>query len=89
MENYPSLAKSISYNADPWIIALAYEIINTPQKSMKEFVPSLETDLEIEVIIVTEETLSGNKIKIPLIAQQYNIRCLKILDLIIEEKWIF
>ena len=80
LKNYAHLIKlSKEYVADPWLIALAID-------------RSKQTNLEGEVIswiVVTEEKLSGNKMKIPLVCRDYGIRTLSIMDMFREEGWEF
>lgn len=91
VEKYPSIVNSINqYNADPWLIAVAFEFMTSPQQKLHDFLDLPETEKsEVEIIIVTEESLRGNKIKIPFICQEYSIKCIKILDLIKLEGWKF
>ncbi|AKG90976.1 protein of unknown function {DUF4411} [Geoglobus ahangari] len=65
-------------DADPWLVALALEIRKTPTI----FGPN-------EPIIVTEEILKGNKVKIPYVSNHYGIKCLKIFDVFRHEGWRF
>ncbi|MHA1628885.1 MAG: DUF4411 family protein [Candidatus Heimdallarchaeota archaeon] len=89
VSKFPSLVKQLQpFNADPWLIAVAYEFIKFPQKSIAEFISHQDFNERV-VTIVTEESLRGNKVKIPFVAQQYNIPCMKVLDVIKAEGWTF
>ncbi|MBU7032809.1 MAG: DUF4411 family protein [Theionarchaea archaeon] len=80
LEKYPAIVKSYRrYDADPWIIALAIEKTMNPQ----------ETLIHIKKIIITEEKLRGNKIKIPLICREYGIDCIAVLEMFKMEGWTF
>lgn len=80
LEKYPSLVKSESeFDADPWVIALAIELSQNPQKTL----------FEIKRIVVTEEKLRGNKIKIPFVCQDFKIESIDIIDMFRAEGWKF
>ncbi len=78
--NYPSLIKKDKkHAADPWVIALAIEMIQNPQKTL----------VEIKRIVVTEEKLRGHKVRIPYVCQDYTIESIDILDMFRMEGWKF
>ncbi|MGC1119729.1 MAG: DUF4411 family protein [Candidatus Methanofastidiosia archaeon] len=80
LRRYPSIIKTDrKYDADPWIIALAVELSRSPQ----------ETLFHIKRIIITEEKLRGNKIRIPFICQEYGIDCITLLEMFRIEGWTF
>ncbi|UCE74013.1 MAG: DUF4411 family protein [Methanomassiliicoccales archaeon] len=80
LKKYPSLIKKGKrYAADPWVIALAIEMIRSPQKTL----------VEIKRIVVTEEKIRGNKVKIPYVCQEYTIEAIDILDMFRLEGWKF
>ncbi|GIU68817.1 MAG: twitching motility protein PilT [Candidatus Woesearchaeota archaeon] len=80
LKNYPALVKlDRKYNADAWVIALAIEMASGSQKTL----------LPIKRIVVTEEKLRGNKIKIPLVCQKYSIETIDIIDMFRIEGWKF
>lgn len=81
LEKYPSLAKSDSETAaaDPFVIALAVE--TSPQKTLLQTAKGK--------IIVTEERLRGNKVKIPFVCKDYKIECITIIELCRSEGWTF
>ncbi|MFA6268577.1 MAG: DUF4411 family protein [archaeon] len=77
---YPSLidpAKTSS--ADPFVIALTITLSNDPQKKI----------FSNGHLIVTEEKIRGNRIRIPYVCQTYNIKCIDIREMYKEEKWKF
>jgi hypothetical protein len=83
LKKYPSLSRSDNETAaaDPFIIALAVELQRDPQNT-------LFTTLKGR-IIVTEEKLRGNKIKIPFVCKDYNIECINIIEMCRLEGWKF
>jgi len=83
LRKYPSLAKPDSElpAADPFIIALAIELERSPQKTLT---PSVK-----KRIIVTEERLRGQRVRIPLVCKEYGIECITIIDMCRIEGWKF
>ena len=83
LKKYPSLAKSDNEfpAADAFIIALAIEMQDDPQMTL---VPTVKGR-----IIVTEEELRGNRVRIPLVSKYYNIDCIKIIEMCRAEGWKF
>ena len=79
LKKCPSLIKDRPYDADPWVISLTLELANSPQITL----------VKIKRIVVTEEKLRGNKVKIPLICKDYNIESVDIIDMFREEGWKF
>lgn len=80
LTKYPSLIKTDRrYDADPWVIALAIELITSQQKTL----------VTVKRIVVTEEKLRGNKVKIPLVCGKYNIETIDIIDMFRSEGWKF
>jgi len=80
LKMYPSLIKKDKrYSADPWVIALAIEMIQNPQQTL----------VEIKRIVVTEEKIRGNKVRIPYVCQEYTIQAIDILDMFRLEGWKF
>lgn len=63
--------------ADPFIIAIARE--KEAQQTLISF--------NKKKIVVTEEKLSGNKIRIPFVCQHFEIECINIFDLFRREGW--
>jgi hypothetical protein len=83
LAKYPPLAKSDSENiaADPFVIALAIEI----EKDSKQ---ALFHDMR-KNIIVTEEKLVRDRIRIPFVCREYGIECIELLQLFEKEGWKF
>jgi hypothetical protein len=80
LKKYPSIVKVDRPNcADPFVIALAIEMNNDCQKTL----------YPVKRIVVTEEKLRGNEIKIPFICQAYSIGCIDLIDMFREEKLKF
>lgn len=80
LSRYPSLIRiDRKYDADPWVIAVAIEMIRNPQQALEK----------IKRIVVTEEKLRGNKIKIPFVCQNYSIEAIDILNMFRMEGWTF
>lgn len=76
---FPSVKVDKEHEADPWLIALALEIQGEPQRRL----------FNEETIIVSEEVLKGNKVKIPFLCQEYNLKCIAIFDMFRLEGWKF
>jgi len=80
LKKYPPLVKeNKKYDADPWMIALAIEMATNPQKTL----------INVKRIVVTEEKIRGEQIKIPFICQKYNIETIDIIDMFRIEGWKF
>jgi hypothetical protein len=80
LSKYPSLIKlERKFDADPWIIALAIEMNRSEQATL----------FEVKRIVVTEEKLRGNKIKIPYVCQDFAIEAIGIFDMFRSEGWRF
>ncbi len=83
LKKYPALIKpnSESGGADPFLIALAVE---SGISTQKELFLSIKRKL-----IVTEEKIRGNRIRIPFICKDYGIDCIDIIEMYREEGWSF
>ena len=80
LKKYPSLIKKGKrYAADPWVIALAIEMIRSPQTTL----------VEVKRIVVTEEKIRGNRVRIPYVCQEYTVKAIDILDMFRMEGWKF
>ena len=81
LKKYPSLVKQEQrkYDADPWVIALAIELSTSSQKTLSP----------VKRIVVTEEKLRGNKVKIPYVCQIFNIESISIIEMFRAEGWKF
>ncbi len=81
LKKHPSFVKRDSkYDADPWIVALAKETQSNPQKTLF---------YNIKRLVVTEETLRGNKIKVPFVCNEFGIDCINRFEMIRHEGWRF
>ena len=79
MELFPSLVdESRKHSADPWVIALAIDM--RKQMGLTE---------EREIIVVTNERLRGNKIKIPFVCIHFNVPYISLIDMLRAEGWKF
>lgn len=67
--------------ADPFVIALAIEMENDPQKPLFETIKKR--------IVVSEERISGKKTKVPYVRQEYNIECIFLIEMFRKEGWVF
>lgn len=80
LKECPSLVKEDRrHDADTWVIALALEMATDSQTTLTP----------IKRIVVTEETLRGDRIKIPFVCQKYNIESINIVDMFRTEGWKF
>ena len=67
------------YDADPWVIALAKEMITDPQQTLTS----------IKRIVVTEEKLREKRVRIPYVCQKFNIDSIDIIEMFRIEGWKF
>ena len=80
LRDYPSILDvDRKYDADPWVIALALEMVTRPQQTL----------VTIKRIVVTEEKLRGNKVRIPFICEKKSIESIDIITLFRIEGWKF
>ncbi|EQB70165.1 MAG: hypothetical protein AMDU4_FER2C00261G0002 [Ferroplasma sp. Type II] len=80
LKAYPSMVREDrKYDADPWVIALAIEMTTNSQQTLTP----------IKRIVVTEEKLRGEKIRIPYVCQKYNIDSIDIIEMFRIEGWKF
>ncbi len=80
LKKYPSFVKiDKQYDADPWLIALAKEFIDSPQQTL----------LNVKRLIVTEESSRGNKIKIPFVCKEFGIETINRIEMFRQEGWKF
>lgn len=80
LKDYPSLVKEKrKYDADSWVIALAVELATSTQKTLAL----------IKRVVVTEEKLRGDKIRIPYVCQKFNIESIDIIKMFRIEGWKF
>ena len=80
LKAYPSMVREDrKYDADPWVIALAKEMIADPQQTLTS----------IKRIVVTEEKLRGERVRIPYVCRKYNIDSIDIIEMFRIEGWKF
>ena len=80
LKNYPALVKEDrKYDADAWVVALAVEMATGSQ----------QTIIRIKRIVVTEERLRGDKVRIPYVCQKYSIESIGIIEMFRIEEWKF
>ena len=80
LKAYPAILDvENTYCADPWVIALSLEMIHKKQKTL----------ISIKRIVVTEEKLRGNRVKIPLICKHHQIESIDIINMFRLEGWTF
>ena len=80
LQKYPSLIDiDRQYDADPWVIALTLELATSPQKTL----------MKIKGIVVSEEKIRGNRVRILFICNDYDIESLDIIGMFREEGWKF
>jgi len=80
LKAYPSMVREDrKYDADPWVIALAIEMTTNSQQTLTP----------IKRIVVTEEKLRGERIRIPFVCQKYNIDSIDIIEMFRMEGWKF
>lgn len=81
LKKYPSFVKKDSkYDADPWLVALAKEVQENPQTNLF---------FSIKRLVVTEESLKGNKKKVPFVCKEFGIDCINRIEMIRQEGWKF
>jgi len=80
LKDYPAIVKEDrKHDADVWVIALVVEMATNSQQTL----------VSVKRIVVTEEKIRGEKIKIPLVCQKYNIETIDVIDMFRIEGWKF
>ena len=80
LKKYPAFVKEDrKYDADAWVVALAIEMANDTQQTL----------IQTKKVLVTEERLHGEKIRIPYVCQMYGIKCTRIIEMFRFEGWKF
>ncbi|MBU4301081.1 DUF4411 family protein [archaeon] len=80
LKEYPALIDvNAKHSADPWVIALAIDLSSQTQQTL----------VKIKRVVVTEEKLRGNKIRIPYVCNQKSIESIDIVELFRTEGWKF
>ena len=83
MRKYPKWLNedSLVPIADPFVIALAIEMEQDPQKTIIETIKKR--------MVVSEERMSGKKTKVLYVCYQYGIECIFLIDMFRNEGWVF
>lgn len=80
LKKHPSLVDvSAKHSADPWVIALAIEMASQSQQTL----------IHIKRIVVTEEKLRGDRVRIPFVCSQKSVDCIDIVEMFRTEGWKF
>lgn len=80
LRDFPALIDvNAKHSADPWVIALAIELSSQTQQTL----------VKIKRVVVTEEKLRGDRIKIPFVCNQGFIESVDIVEMFRTEGWIF
>jgi len=80
LKSYPSMVREDrEYDADSWVIALAIEMKNDTQQTL----------MPIKRIIVTEEKIRGERVRIPYVCQKYQVDSIDIIEMFRFEGWKF
>lgn len=76
---YPHLSvEEAAHAADALIVALALELANVPQQRL---------DGAKNIVVVTEELVRGNRVKIPLVCKKHSIDTIPISGMFKAEGW--
>lgn len=79
LREYPHLSvEEVAHTADALIVALALELANEPQHRL---------DGAKNIVVVTEELVRGNRIKIPFVCKKHNIDSIPISGMFKAEGW--
>ncbi len=83
LQVFPSFAKPNKFlaDADPFIVSLALKFGDNPQETIFH-------EKRISIVI-TEEKLDGEKIKIPYVCNKYDIECINLFEFFRRKKWKF
>ena len=80
LKDFPALIDTErKFDADPWVIALAIELSSSSQ----------QTIFTIKRIVVTEEKLRENRVRIPFVCNKKSIESIDIVELFRTEGWKF
>jgi hypothetical protein len=80
LKSYPSMVREDrEYDADSWVIALAIEMKSNAQQTL----------LPIKRIVVTEEKIRGENVRIPFVCQKYQVDTIDIIEMFRIEGWKF
>ncbi len=80
LRDYPALIDTErKFDADPWVIALAIELTSSTQQTL----------FSIKRIVVTEEKLRENRVRIPFVCNKKSIEAIDVVELFRAEGWKF
>jgi len=80
LRDFPALIDTErKFDADPWVIALAIELSSSTQQTL----------FAIKRIVVTEEKLRENRVRIPFVCNKKSIEAIDIVELFRAEGWKF
>jgi len=80
LKDFPALIDTErKFDADPWVIALAIELSSSSQKTL----------FTIKRIVVTEEKLRENRVRIPFVCNKKSIEAIDVVELFRTEGWKF
>src|SRR3989338_705018 len=80
LKDFPALIDTErKYDADPWVIALAIELSSNTQQTL----------FTIKRIVVTEEKLRENRVRIPFVCNKKSIESIDVVELFRAEGWKF
>lgn len=80
LKDFPALIDAErKFDADPWVIAPAIELSSSTQQTL----------INIKRIVVTEEKLRENRVRIPLVCIKKSIDFIDIVELFRAEGWKF
>lgn len=80
LKDFPALIDTErKFDADPWVIALAIELSSSSQ----------QTIFTIKRIVVTEEKLRENRVRIPFVCNKKSIEAIDVVELFRVESWKF
>ncbi len=80
LKDFPALIDTErKFDADPWVIALAIELSLSSQQTL----------FTIKRIVVTEEKLRENRVRIPFVCNKKSIEAIDVVELFRAEGWKF
>lgn len=80
LKDFPALIDTErKFDADSWVIALAIELSSSSQ----------QTIFTIKRIVVTEEKLRENRVRIPFVCNKKSIEAIDVVELFRVESWKF
>lgn len=80
LREFPALIDTErKFDADPWVIALAIELSSNTQTTL----------FTIKRIVVTEEKLRENRVRMPFVCNKKSIECIEVVELFRAEGFKF